>query len=195
MQLARSHLTVVAPPAREAPLLTERDDDDLMLLARGGLGDAFDVLVRRHQRRALRLAVQCLGDPALAADAAQNAFVALLKAVHSYRAAGKFNAFFHRILLNQCHMARRRARSASWLPLDELNTVAAASEILAREQRRDVSRALSELSNKLSDAVLLRFGADLSYAEIADTLDIPVGTAKRRVFVAMSRLRELLDAE
>src|SRR4051794_34522945 len=102
MQLACSHLTVVrvlARPAREPPLLNERDDDALMLLARGGLGDAFDVLVRRHQRRALRLAAQCLGDSALAADATQNAFVALLKSVNSYRAAGKFNAFFHRILL------------------------------------------------------------------------------------------------
>ena len=89
MQLASSHLTVVVQPARQAPLLTDRDDDDLMLLTRGGLGDAFDVLVRRHQRRAWRLAAQCLGDSALAADAAQNAFVALLKTPREIRRTGR----------------------------------------------------------------------------------------------------------
>ena len=69
--------------------MSARFDGGTMLLTRGGLGDAFDVLVRRHQRRAWRLAAQCLGDSALAADAAQNAFVALLKTPREIRRTGR----------------------------------------------------------------------------------------------------------
>jgi RNA polymerase sigma-70 factor (ECF subfamily) len=97
-------------------------------------------------------------------------------------------------LLNQCRIARRSAR----IELKALDALGALpplvpAEILLREQRREVEVALGTLSKKLREVVLLRFGADLTYEEIAEALAIPLGTVKRRLFVAMAKLREELD--
>ena len=198
-------LSIVSPVPKEraqrleaqqlaAQELAERSDDELMLLARGGLEAAFDTLIRRHQRPALRVALRYLGEPALAADVAQNTFVALLRALPDYRANGQFKAFLYRILLNQCRMARRSERSFQ-RALDQASnaTEQNAHEVLFREQRRDVERALLRLSDKLREVVVLRFGADFNYDEIGETLRIPTGTVKRRLFTAKTKLREMLE--
>ena len=170
-------------------------DDELMLHARNGSAEAFDTLVRRHQRKALRVAFRYLGETSLAADAAQNAFVAVYRGLAQYQACGKFTAFFYRVLLNQCRMARRSAATESRVLIELWSHGEPESrQTQPHEQRRDVEAAVRELSPKLRDVVLLRFGADLGHDEIAETLDIPVGTAKRRLFVAMSKLRETLEA-
>jgi len=194
----RRHLSLVGSGEKRHAddAFEQRSDDDLMLLARGGMHSAFDALIRRHQRRVLRVAMRCLGDSALAADVAQNTFVALLRVVPNYRPSGKFTGLLYRVLLNQCRMARRSQRSAQRV----LNEAAAAgdldpSQVLLREQRRDVERALRRLSTKLREVVVLRFAADLDYPEISETLRIPVGTVKRRIFVAKAKLREILEDE
>lgn len=184
-------------PAERAPRLEGlalRNDDELMLLARGGRDDAFDTLIRRHQRPVLRVALRYLGETALSADVAQNTFVALLRALPDYRANGQFKAFLYRILLNQCRMARRSERSLQRV-LDQASNVTEqeAHEVLLREQRRDVERALLRLSDKLREVVVLRFGADFNYDEIGETLGIPTGTVKRRLFTAKAKLREMLE--
>ena len=179
---------------RAAQRLAERSDDELMLLARGGLDDAFDTLIRRHQRPVLRVGMRYLGEATLSADVAQNTFVALLKALPEYRANGQFKAFLYRILLNQCRMARRSERSLQ-RAIDQASnaTEQNAHEVLVREQRRDVERALLRLSDKLREVVVLRFGADFNYDEIGETLGIPTGTVKRRLFTAKAKLREMLE--
>lgn len=192
-------LVSLAPESRTVRVagrggLVECGDDDLMLLARGGLNDAFDTLIRRHQRPVLRVALRSLGEASLAADVAQNTFVALLRALPDYRPSGQFKAFLYRILLNQCRMARRSERSLQ-RALDQASNAAEANahEVLLREQRRDIERALLGLSDKLREVVVLRFGADFNYDEIGQTLGIPTGTVKRRLFTAKAKLREMLE--
>ncbi|HEX2733806.1 MAG TPA: RNA polymerase sigma factor [Polyangiaceae bacterium] len=174
-------------------MLTDRTDDELMLLARGGVEGAFDALIRRHQGRLLRLALAYTGSPALAADIAQDTFVALFRALPQYRAQGKFSAYVYSLLLNQCRMTQRAARTEA-RALDVLSREqnSTSSDVLRQEYRRDLEAALQGLSAKLRDAVLLRFAADLGFDEVAETLAIPVGSAKRRVFDAMAKLRDLL---
>ena len=67
------------------------------------------------------------------------------------------------------------------------------AHVLQRERQRDLERAVAGLSTKLRDVVVLRFCAELNYDEIAETLDIPMGTVKRRLFDAMAKLREELE--
>lgn len=172
----------------------EPSDDDLMLLARAGVAGSFATLIRRHEGRALRVAYRFLGDPALAADAAQNSFIALFRALAQYRANGKFKSYFYRIVINQCRMARRSARHAQQM----VETLRAdrdpdTAHVLLRERRRDIEAAVGGLSEKLREIVLLRYGADLDYRDIAETLGIPIGTVKRRMFVAMAKLRESVE--
>jgi RNA polymerase sigma-70 factor, ECF subfamily len=173
----------------------DRNDDDLMLLARGGVDGALNTLIERHQARVLRLACRYVGDSALAADVAQNTFVALFRSASQYQARGRFKAYLYRLLLNQCHMARRSAlthvRALTELRESELTP----THVLQRERQRDLERAVAGLSTKLRDVVVLRFCAELDYDEIAETLDIPTGTVKRRLFDAMAKLREELEEQ
>jgi len=188
--------TLVGPPAEAAPevRLSDHTDDELMMLARGGVEGAFDTLIRRHQQLVLRLAFRYVRNAAWAADVAQNTFVEVYRALPRYRAQGRFKSYLYQVLLNQCRRSRRSVRTESRV-LDVLMRVPvhAPAEVLAREQRREVEAALDTLSVKLRKVVLLRFGADLSYKEIAELLAIPVGTVKRRMFDAIAKLRDELE--
>lgn len=127
----------------------------------------------------------------LAADVAQNAFVEVFRALGRYQARGRFEPYLYRVLLNQCHMLRRAARSES-CAVRELSASADEVAVLLRERDRDLQAALSRLTPKLRSVVVLRYGADQSYGEIAETLRIPSGTVKRRLFDAMDKLRVML---
>ncbi|HYQ18619.1 MAG TPA: RNA polymerase sigma factor [Polyangiaceae bacterium] len=189
-------MSLLPSPAAGGPGgLEVHDDDELMLLARGGVEAAFPTLIRRHQARALRVAGRYLGRDSWAADVVQDTFVEILRALPRYQAHGKFSSFLYRVLLNRCHMtwrtsrAERRALETVSQQLPEVDE----GEILRRERRRDLTMAIGQLSEKLRVVVLLRYSAELSYEEIAETLDIPVGTVKRRLFDSMTKLRDLLE--
>lgn len=184
--------------------LSERDDDQLMVLASGGHRPAFDELVRRHRGRLLGVAIRYVKSPGLARDITQNAFLDVYRAAQRYEPRGSFTSFLYRALLNQCRMAHRSARaeerllaaaSAAALAAPELDEDTAEDRILARERERRVQAALDRLSEKLRVLIVLRYSGDLSYQEIADVLDIPLGTVKRRLFDALGRLRDLLPEE
>jgi len=189
-------LSLVAKPAptgRHA--LEERSDDELMLFARGGHEAAFSVLIRRHQARTLRLALRYLGREAAAADVTQDTFVEIFRALPHYQAHGKFRAYLYRVLLNRCHMAFRAARAEQRAleVIEENGSEIDEAELLLRERFRDVRVALGGLSEKLRSVVLLRHSGGLSYDEIAETLEIPVGTVKRRLFDAVTKLRDAME--
>jgi len=181
---------------RAETALGEREDDELMLMARGGVAEAFDVLVRRHQRSALGIARMELGSVDLAKDAAQNAFVQLYRFLPRYEPRGKFKAFLHRVLLNNCRMLRRSAGRGSRFELDveEMELADAEAppddELARRERWRRVERALARLSPKLRMVLTLRFSDGLSYEEIADVAGVSVGTVKSRLFNGIQKLRE-----
>ena len=181
--------------------LEERDDDVLMVLARQGVDNAFDRLVQRHQAKVLRMARKILGQPGLASDVAQNTFLEMYRALPRYKACGKFQSYLYRILLNQCRMALRTKRyeNRTRQTLAEPRIVDPISlpdaKILNDEQQRRLEGALAQLSRKLRDAVVLRYCADMSYQEIADVLNIPLGTVKRRLFDGLDRLRRVIAQE
>lgn len=205
------HLQVVSssrsPSTSEAAAsLALRSDDELMLLARGGMVTAFDELVRRHQGRVLRVAARRLARRELAPDVAQNAFLDLYRALPRYEPRGRFEAYLFRAVVNQCRMTERSVRREGRLRAPLLSAGAeiaaqpvsapdtsAEARILARERERDLERAVARLSPKLKDVVSLRYAGGLGYDQIAETLGIPVGTVKRRVFDAVEKLRHMLE--
>jgi len=176
-----------------------RDDDEWILLARSGRPGAFDELVKRHQATVLAVAYRYLGQRDAAKDVAQNTFVEVYRRMADYRPQGRFRAYLHRILLNQCRMAVRsrgiRRRFQDRLEREEEDAAALPDEeILRRERQRQVERALLKLSDKLRAVVVLHFSGELSHADIAEALDIKVGTVKSRLSAALVRLREELEA-
>jgi len=180
---------------------TDRDDDELMLLVAGGVRAAFDELVRRHRRRLLGVATRYVRCPGLAHDVTQNTLIDIYRAAPRYQPRGSFTSFLYRALLNQCRMAGRakaaqeRLQVTAAVALTEHPGETAEDQVLARERERRVQRALDRISEKLRAVVVLRYSGGLAYQEIADVLDIPVGTAKRRLFDAIEKLRELLAEE
>ena len=186
-------LKLVADSPVPPRALEEQTDDDLMLLTRAGEQAAFQVLVRRHQGRILRVAARYLRDRSWATDVAQNAFLEMYRSRHRYKRCGKFIPYLCRITLNQCRMSARSARNHARLIEADIEELTTTDVILQRERRRDLEAALAQLSEKLRVVVILQYAGDLQQSEIAAALQIPVGTVKRRLFDAMAKLRVLLE--
>jgi RNA polymerase sigma-70 factor, ECF subfamily len=192
---------VPLPPADSARPEPVHGDDDWMVLARNRRPGAFDALVRRYQTRALSIAYRYLGQRDLANDVAQNTFLEIYRRLDDYEPHGKFPAYFHRILLNQCRMAARsrrtRLRFHERLGAEPDESCAALpdEQILALERQRRIERGLLHLSEKLRSAVVLQFSGGLSQSEIAEVLDIKIGTVKSRVSAALVALRAALGEE
>jgi RNA polymerase sigma-70 factor (ECF subfamily) len=189
-------MTMGAPaPANVVPLrpLDGRTDDELMLLARAGRREAFDVLVLRHQGPALKVAARYLGDAAAAKDACQNAFVEVYRGAGRYQPRDRFVFYLRRVVLNQCRMSARRLRIAERLPADEEELASQPDEVLlANERRKVIDQSLLRLSDKLREVVSLRFAGGHSLEEIAQILEVPLGTVKSRLFSAMAQLKDVL---
>lgn len=177
--------------------LEGRDDDALMALARTRR-EAFDALVARHQHALLRIAAKYLGDVASARDACQATFLDVYRARHTYRPSGRFPFFLRRALLNQCHMVARRGRTEARLTALDVAPDAPVPPdalILAEERRQLVEAEVSKLSEKLRAVVVLRYAGGHSLEDIAEVLEVPVGTVKSRLFAAMQALATALPRE
>ncbi len=178
-----------ANPVVELFALERREDDALMALARSGRRDAFEVLVARHQSAVLRIAGKYLGDVASARDACQTAFLEIYRDRERYRPEGRFGHYLRRVVLNQCHLAARRLRVAKHVPTEvPLSPALPDERLLAEERRRLVELQLGSLSEKLRAVVVLRYAGEHSLEEVAQILDLPLGTVKSRLFAAMSAL-------
>jgi RNA polymerase sigma-70 factor, ECF subfamily len=196
----------VAPPFELEPraptprlvLYAKLTDRELVDKATNGDGRALDALVERHAPRVNRLSSQLIGDLEEARDAAQESLVKLCTRLKQFRGEAQFATWLHRLVVNTCRdrMAFQRVRRAEPLELDE--QVAAddpdpSSLAVLTDLRRDLSDALSRLSNDQRVAVVLRDSFGLSYKEISRVARMPVGTAKCYVHRARARLRTLLE--
>lgn len=173
--------------------MSERDDDALMVLARDHR-QAFDVLITRHQHTLLRIASKYLGSVAAARDACQAAFYEVYRDRSRYQARGRFGHYLRRVVLNHCHMTARRRKLSDALPAEVTVSPAQPDElILAEERRRLVEASLQTLSERLREVVVLRYAGEHKLEEIADILELPVGTVKRRLFDAMQKLAVTME--
>ena len=168
-------------------------------LARARQGDrhAFARLVRAHQSR-VRLQLRRLahGDAALADDLAQETFVQAWLHLNDFRGDARLATWLHRIALTRFLQHVRRPQ----LPLEWRDPEAGTADEPAHDPRdveglgRDVERALAALSEIQRLAVVHCFHLDLSHAEAAQVLGLPLGTLKSHLDRAKTRLRALLGA-
>ncbi len=184
----------------ENKALEDLEDDELMLLARGGVEEAFDTLVKRHQVVVSRVASKILGTPSLADDAVQNTFLAIYRHIHDYQPRGRFRQFLLQILTNHCLLLLRTVykdkkvrENLSQVPYTRPSEPE--QIILDREKIREVDRALSKLAYKFRVVMVLRFAADLHYSEISQVLKIPVGTVKSRLNNGIVKIRKLMKGK
>ena len=172
----------------------EIDDRDLIACAQHGDRQAFTELVCRHQNAVVGLIYRMCGDPQQAEDAAQEAFVRVWQNLNSYKPQHAFRSWLYRIATNVALDSLRRERTTvelDSLPLADDN---ASPEQSAEEGQRtaQVRKAIARLSEPLRIVLILREYQELSYQEIAETLDIPTGTVMSRLNTARSQLRREL---
>jgi RNA polymerase sigma-70 factor (ECF subfamily) len=155
--------------------------------------DSFAALTRRHIDSAYRLAWAILGDSGDADDATQEAFASAWRNRRSLRDPDRFDAWFGRILVNECRLRLRRRARERIRPLTELGEPAVADASGHVSARDAISRAVTRLDADHRIVVILRYWADLSVDEIAARLDVPSGTVKSRLHYALRSMRPRLE--
>jgi RNA polymerase sigma factor (sigma-70 family) len=164
---------------------------DQVLRARAGDLDAFDALVHAHTPAAYRLAVAVVGET-LARDLVQEAFLAAWQQLPRLRDPDRFAPWLHRIVVNRGRSMLRRGSSVREIPVTAMHeaTLAGPSGGLpAAEARAVLATAMGALSYDQRAVIALHYAAGLSLREVAEALDVPVGTAKSRLAAALEALR------
>lgn len=184
------------------------DDAELVGRVRSGDVDAFEVLVRRYERRIYNLALRYSGDPEDARDLTQEAFIRAYQALASFRGEASFPTWLYRIATNVCFDELRRRRHRPEATLDEpLATRDGETErqvadgqpgpsqrLEQKELGEIIQREIAALSEEYRAVVILRDLQDLAYEEIAEVLGISLGTVKSRLHRARAALRARFEA-
>ncbi len=177
--------------------MTSRSDPELITRFKQGEISAFEELVRRYQDRVYNLCRYMVVDEDDARDAAQDTFIKACKGLKSYRPEAGFYTWLYRIAVNTCLDCKkqRRIRPAEDEAMIEnvLSSDPSPEQLCeSKETGRLIQAALAGLQEKLRTAIVLRELEELSYEEIADVLDVSVGTVKSRISRAREELRRLL---
>lgn len=165
-------------------------DRELLLRARAGDREAFDLIVAANADATYRTALAILGNDADARDAAQDAFVAAWRGLGGMRDLDRFDAWFGRILVNQCRTALRRRGRVREVGVDEdLEAPVAVGTV----DTADFDEAFGRLGVDQRAILVLHHLHGYGIREIADWLGIPSGTVKWRLNRARTALQQELD--
>lgn len=188
------------------PARTEEDAEDVRLMELVSAGDsgAFEQLVERHQRLVIGTVGRMLGNNFDAEDIAQQVFVRVWKSAKRYVPRAKFTTWLLKITRNLVfNELRRRARhpqvplqgesEEEERPIRDENAVAPDASLLEQELQKAIDAAIADLPETQRLAVILRRYEELSYEEIAETLDQSVSAVKSLLFRARTELRESLQ--
>jgi RNA polymerase sigma-70 factor (ECF subfamily) len=187
--------------------MSERDVDQL-LVERVQRGDkaAFDLLVIKYQRKIFRLLSRLIRDPAEVEDVAQEAFIKAYRALPNFRGDSAFYTWLYRIAINTAKnwlvSQGRRAPTSTEADVEEAETFEDGEHLrdlntpdamlLTRQVADAVNRAIERLPEDLRTAIVLRELEGLSYEEIAETMNCPIGTVRSRIFRAREAIAEEL---
>ena len=179
-------------------------DIDLVRRVQAGDNAAFDLLVRKYQHRVAALIGRYIPDWSECQDVAQEAFLRAYRAIGNFRGDAQFYTWLHRIAVNTAknHLVAHNRRP----PTDDIDVSDAEQfesglrlrdndtperELMRQQMEQTVMRAVEALPEELRMAITLREVEGLSYEEIAERMDCPIGTVRSRIF----RAREAIDAE
>lgn len=183
-------------------------DEELLARFRNGQTEAFGVLVRRYEQELYGYLRRYLGDADLAEDVFQNTFLQVYSKCNQYEPGRPVRPWLYTIATHQAIDALRRQGRHQALSLDQTLSEEADGEVrslvellehrgpgpldtVQGDERRDLVRASVErLPDFLRQVVLLAYYQGLKYREIAEVLDIPVGTVKSRLHAALIKLHE-----
>lgn len=176
-------------------------DNEQLIIQRAQKGnqDAFAVLVDEHQRYIYNLAFRLLKDENEALDLTQETFVRAWTALPNFRGQSQFRTWLYRITTNLCYnRLPNLRRSLNDLGDDVLDVIPEtefdnpAHKFESAETRNHLYKAIDELETNYKLLITLRYQNELSYEDIAATLNLPLGTVKTGIFRAKEQLRKSL---
>lgn len=196
----------MSEPEPSLPARTEEDAEDVRLMELVSAGDsgAFEQLVERHQQLVVGTVGRMLGNSSDAEDIAQQVFVRVWKSAKRYVPRAKFTTWLLKITRNLVfNELRRRSRhpqvplqgesEEEERPIRDENATAPNAAMLEQELQKEIDAAIANLPETQRLAVILRRYEELSYEEIAETLDQSVSAVKSLLFRARTELRASLQ--
>lgn len=181
---------------------SEQLDKDLVLRVQQGDKSAFDLLVIKYQYKIVQLVNRYVKDPSEAQDVAQESFIKAYRAIGNFRGDSAFYTWLYRIAINTAKnylVARARRSSDYEIDIDDAEQIQNAPELkgmdtpeqhlLNEEILETIKSAIEKLPEEMRIAITLREFEGMSYEEIAEAMDCPVGTVRSRIF----RAREAID--
>jgi len=182
---------------RDASAHTELSDVVLAVRAKDGDRRALATLVERHEPRVRRLAAYLLDDPQDAEDAAQEALAKVLTRIDQFRGEARFATWLYSLVTNTCRDLGERQRRRRHQPLESAPEVVSAEGphdlACQRERRAELAREMGGLSDDQRHVMVMKDVLALSYEEISEVLDMPVGTVKCHAHRGRARMRSVLD--
>jgi RNA polymerase sigma-70 factor (ECF subfamily) len=190
-------------------LLMASEPTDKQLVKRVQKGDkgAFDLLVLKYQHKIVNLVMRYVRDPEMALDITQDAFIKAYRALPRFRGDSAFYTWIYRIAVNTAknYLAAQRRRPMDieldlqdpeqydlHAKLKETDTPEAVA--ISDEVQEILERAIAALPEDLRTAIILRELDGMSYEEIAQTMDCPVGTVRSRIFRARDAIGKKVGA-
>ena len=181
---------------------SEQLDEDLVLRVQQGDKSAFDFLVIKYQHKIIQLVNRYVKDPCEAQDVAQEAFIKAYRALGNFRGDSAFYTWLYRIAINTAknYLVSRSRRSSDYeVDVQDAEAIENAPQLqgmetperllLNQEIIDTIKTAIDKLPEEMRTAIILREFDGMSYEEIAEAMDCPVGTVRSRLF----RAREAID--
>jgi RNA polymerase sigma-70 factor, ECF subfamily len=180
----------------------EQVDKDLVRRVQNGDKKAFDILVRKYQHKIIQLISRYIKDPSEALDVAQESFIKAYRALPRFRGDSAFYTWLYRIAINTAKnylVARSRKLADYEIDVADAEQFEGSARLrnndtpehllLTAEIAQTIRQAIDDLPEELRIAISLRELEGMSYEEIAQAMDCPVGTIRSRIF----RAREAID--
>ena len=181
-------------------------DELLIRRAQRGDADAFEQLLLEHQKNVYNLCYRMAGNPDDAMDLSQETFLRAWRCLDQYQFASAFSTWLYRLCSNICIDFLRRRRRQQTVPLtfedadgEEQTYAVPDAQPLPEEQvelkltRETLAAAMAQLLPEHRAVVQLRVVNEMSYEQIADVLDIQIGTVKSRLSRARNQLKKILE--
>ncbi|BDC49689.1 RNA polymerase sigma factor [Bryobacterales bacterium F-183] len=196
-----------ASPAIAAPTMPTRADLALVAALQAGSEQAYEQLIEQYQQPVYNLVYRLLSDPGDSCDVVQEVFIKIFRNIGNFRSQSSLKTWVYRIALNEANNRRRwfSRHKKHEVDLDRDDEQARSLQetiqdggfspfdlMLGTETQEKIEEALQKLSPNFRDAVVLRDIEELSYEEIAEILNINMGTVKSRILRGREALRKQL---
>jgi len=179
-------------------------DEELVARTQDGDASAFDVLVRRWERKIRGAIYRIIGSDDEALDICQETFLKAYRGLGSFKQEARFSSWLYQIALKLCRDRLRRRRGKTWVSLEDLEDGTAAPQatgptaldlVEARDLSRTVAGAVAALPEEQREVIVLKEYQGLTFLEIAEVLALPMSTVKTRLYRGLGQLKDQLERQ